>query len=208
MIDNIKVFTQSSIKIEKSLKVYFDPFKIDLEYHDADYIFITHNHYDHYDVKSINKIMKNDSVIIVPKSIYDEVLKDFENVKILPVNPEEEYDIGIKFKTVRAYNINKPYHPKDNNWLGYVVTIDNITYYAMGDTDDIPEARDVLCDVLFVPIGGTYTMDKKEAVIFTNYVKPKVVIPIHYGSIVGTMDDGEYFASNVDKEIQTFILIK
>ena len=208
MIENIEVFTQSSIKIKKSKIIYFDPFKINLEYHDADYIFITHNHYDHYDVESINKVLKDDSVIIVPTSMYDEVLEDFKNVLVNPVNPNEEYDIGIKFKTVRAYNNNKLFHPKDNNWLGYVVNIDNTSYYAMGDTDDTVDARSVTCDVLFVPIGGTYTMDKKEAVTYTNHIKPKVAIPIHYGSIVGSMEDGEYFVSNLDKSIQSYILIK
>ncbi len=208
MESNIEVFSQSSIKIKKSKIVYFDPFKIDTEYHDADYIFITHNHYDHYDVESIRKVIKDNSMIIVPKSIYDEVFSSFSNYTIYPVEPLNSYDIGIRFDTIRAYNNSKQFHPKDNNWLGYIIYLDNLSYYVMGDTDDTVDAREVKCDVLFIPIGGTYTMNKEEAIFYTNFIKPKVVIPIHYGSIVGNMSDGEYFISHLDNDIKSYLLIK
>ena len=207
MLDNVFVFRQSSIKIAKDIIIYFDPFKINEEWHDADIIFITHNHYDHYDVDSIKNVIKNDTLIVVPKSMYDEAFNLFGN-KVMGVLPNMDYSINsVTFKTVRAYNNNKSFHPKENDWLGYVVTIDGYTYYVMGDSDDTSDARCVSCDVLFVPIGGTYTMNRDEAAIFTNFLKPKVAVPIHYGSIVGNMEDGSYFVSKLDSCVKGVILI-
>ena len=121
--------------------------------------------------------------------------------------PDKEYNVlGLNFKTVRAYNNDKPFHPKANDWLGYIVEIDNTSYYAMGDTDDTEDARNTKCDVLFIPVGGTYTMDKYEAVVFTNYIKPKVAVPIHYGDVVGSSADAEYFINNLDPSIEGIIL--
>ena len=141
--------------------------------------------------------------------LWQELLKsNHSNYTIYPVEPLNSYDIGIRFDTIRAYNNSKQFHPKDNNWLGYIIYLDNLSYYVMGDTDDTVDAREVKCDVLFIPIGGTYTMNKEEAIFYTNFIKPKVVIPIHYGSIVGNMSDGEYFISHLDNDIKSYLLIK
>lgn len=208
MLDNIFVFKQSSIKIVKDKIIYFDPYKMDKEFHDADIIFITHDHYDHFDINSIKKVMSDKTYIVIPETLSNSVSEIFDSEKIKVVLPLNDYVVDdISFSTIPSYNINKQFHPKSNNWLGYLVNIDNKTYYIMGDTDDIPEARNVSCDVLFIPIGGTYTMDYKEAVNFTNYIKPKIAIPIHYAEVVGTFDDAMSFINNLDKNIKGAILI-
>lgn len=208
MLDNVFVFKQSSIKIVKDKIIYFDPYKMDKEFHDADIIFITHDHYDHFDINSIKKVMSNKTYIVIPETLSNSVSEIFDSEKIKVVLPFNDYVVDdISFSTIPSYNINKQFHPKSNNWLGYLVNIDNKTYYIMGDTDDIPEARNVSCDVLFIPIGGTYTMDYKEAVNFTNYIKPKIAIPIHYAEVVGTFDDAMSFINNLDKNIKGAILI-
>lgn len=193
----IEVNTQSSIKIND---IYFDPFKIDEELHDARIIFITHPHYDHFDVTSIKKVMNESTVFIVPKD--QEILNKLRGYNVVQVEPGFEYNMfNIKFKTVAAYNIDSSFHKKEYGWLGYVLYLDR-SYYIMGDTDDIKEAYQVKCDYLFIPIGGTYTMDYKKAALLTNSIKPKVVIPIHYGTIVGKKDDGIKFSNLIDKEIE------
>ena len=209
MLDNVEVFCQSTIKISCDLVLYFDPFKIENESHDADIIFITHDHFDHFDINSILKIKKDDTFIVVPSTLESDVKSYFERDKILVVEPNNSYLVkNISFKTVRAYNINKDFHPKNKNWVGYLVSINNINYYIMGDTDDTLDARSVSVDVLFIPIGGVYTMNYMEAVDFTNYVKPKVAVPIHYGDIVGNKEDAINFISNLNSEIEGKILKK
>jgi L-ascorbate metabolism protein UlaG (beta-lactamase superfamily) len=209
MLDNVIVFRQNSIKISKDKIIYFDPFKIDDKFNDADIIFITHDHYDHYDVESIKNIKNNNTFIVIPTSLLEEAKKLFNEDKIVVVTPSNEYVIdSISFKTVPSYNINKAFHPKSNNWVGYVVNIDNNIYYVMGDTDAISEAENVKCDVLFIPIGGTYTMDYEEASNLANIIKPKIAVPVHYGSIVGSLDDGNKFINNLDSNIKGELLIK
>lgn len=199
----ITVNCQSSIKITGDKTIYFDPLKIE-ENHDADYIFITHTHWDHFSKEDILKIKKEDTLIIGPKDIEEESKNiGFAEEKILTLLPKETKNVnGISFNTVPAYNIGKNFHPKSNNWLGYVLTINNTTYYIMGDTDALEENEKIECDVLLIPIGGTYTMDAKEATEFTNKINPKVVIPIHYGLVVGTKQDLEIFKSQLNKNIK------
>jgi len=195
---NITINTQSSIKIGN---IYFDPFKIEDEIHDADIIFITHPHYDHFDIDSINKIVNDKTLIIIPDDL--ELCKALKDYNFNITHPYTKYNINdITVEPIPSYNINKPYHPKDNNWLGYVITIDNERYYIMGDTDITLEAKKVTCDYLFIPIGGTYTMNYQEASELTNIIKPKMVYPIHFGSIVGNKEDFNKFKDLVNDDIE------
>ena len=187
MINNISINCHSSIKINGEKVIYVDPYKIKGINNDADLIFITHEHYDHYSIEDINKIKKNNTRFIVPKSMKNRLIIDgISESDIISVGVKNKYNIDdIEFETIPAYNINKNFHPKNNNWVGYIININNIKYYIAGDTDMTEEAINVKCDIAFVPIGGTYTMDYKEAATLTNKIKPKYAIPIHYGLIVG-----------------------
>ena len=198
---NIEVIHHASIKLTGDKIIYFDPYKIEDELHDADYVFITHDHYDHYDEESINKIKKDTTKIIVPLC-----LKDKEHN--LLVDGYRMYGIDdIKFTTIPSYNIDKPFHPREKYYVGYNIYLDGKYYYIMGDTDKTEEALQVKSDVCFVPIGGTYTMDYQEAADYINEVKPSIAIPIHYGMITGDIDLGEKFKEKVDKDIEVDILI-
>ena len=201
MLENIELFCQSSLKFNSDKIIYFDPFKINDEFHDADYIFVTHDHFEHYDVDSINNIKKDDTKIVIPGTLKDKALELFSEDNILVVEPLKDYVVGdVSFKTVPAYNTNKNFHPRSNNWVGYVVNLDNHSYYVMGDTDSIPEAKEVKCDVLFIPIGGYYTMDYKEAAELTNIIKPIIAVPIHYSTVVGTKEDADKFLDMIEVE--------
>lgn len=210
MLENIEVLCHSSIRFNKGLIIYFDPFKINKDYHDADIIFITHSHYDHYSEEDISKVIKDNTTIVVPKDLEDMVLQfGFAKEHIIVVSPNEEYSVlRINFKTIPAYNTNKNFHPKSNEWVGYIVNLDQTTYYIAGDTDITEENRQVKCDVAFVPIGGTYTMTYSEAAELINEIKPQIAVPIHYGLIVGNKEDANNFANLVDKEIECKILIR
>lgn len=205
MLENVKINCHSSIKISKGQVIYIDPFKITEEKHDADIIFITHNHYDHYSEEDIDKVIKEDTIIVMPETMREQ--SKYKN--ILFVEPNEQYKIdNIEIVTVPAYNINKNFHPKENKWVGYILNIEGFTYYIAGDTDITPENKEVKCDIAFVPVGGTYTMNAKEAAELVNIIKPKMAIPIHYGSIVGTKQDAIDFEKELNKEIKCEILIK
>ncbi len=210
MLNNIEVLYHSSIRINKEKIIYIDPFKIDRNYNDADIIFITHDHYDHYSEEDIDKVINESTVIVIPEELLTKVLKKGINKDaIVTVEPNKKYMVqGIKFETVPAYNTNKTFHPKENDWVGYVIELNDIRYYIAGDTDITEENKKVKCDVAFVPVGGTYTMDFKEAAQLVNEIQPKVAVPIHYGSIVGTKQDAEEFIKLLHTNVKGVILMK
>ena len=210
MLNNIEVLYHSSIRINKGKTIYIDPFKIDRNYNDADIIFITHDHYDHYSEEDIDKVINENTVIVIPEELLTKVLKKGINKNaIITVKPNQKYMVqGIKFETVPAYNTNKTFHPKENGWVGYVIEINEIKYYIAGDTDITEENKKVKCDVAFVPVGGTYTMDFKEAAQLVNQIQPKVAVPIHYGSVVGTKQDAEEFIKLLHTNVKGVILMR
>lgn len=210
MLENIEVLYHSSIRINKEKTIYIDPFKIDRNYNDADIVFITHDHYDHYSEEDIDKVINENTTIIIPEELLTKLLrKGINKNAIITVEPNKNYMVqGIKFETISAYNTNKTFHPKENGWVGYIIIINGIRYYIAGDTDITEENKQVKCDVAFVPVGGTYTMDFKEAASLINEIKPKIAIPIHYGSIVGTEQDAIDFIRLLHPEIKGIILMK
>ena len=210
MLENIEVLYHSSIRISKNKVIYIDPFKIDKNYNDADIVFITHDHYDHYSEEDIDKVINENTTIIIPEELLTKLLrKGINKNAIITVEPNEKYIVqGIKFETIPAYNTNKTFHPKENGWIGYIITLDDIRYYIAGDTDITEENRKVKCDVAFVPVGGTYTMNSKEAAQLINEIQPKIAVPIHYGSVVGTKQDATYFIKLLHPSIKGIILMK
>lgn len=205
----ISVNKQSSIRLEGSKVLYFDPLEVKTR-HDADYIFITHPHFDHFSLLSILELKKEGTVIITTKDIVEELLSvGFDEEYIMVVKPNQTYSLkNIEFKTIPAYNLHKKNHPKTSGWVGYVVNLDNVIYYIMGDTDVTKEAKEVECDVLFIPVGGTYTMDCLEAATLTNYIVPKLAIPIHYGYVAGSIKDALVFKKKLDPTIHCEILLE
>ena len=210
MLENVEVLYHSSIKIKDNKIIYIDPFKIDKDYNDADIVFITHDHFDHYSEEDIDKVINENTTIIIPDELLTKLLrKGINKNAIITVEPNKNYMVqGIKFETISAYNTNKTFHPKENGWVGYIIIINGIRYYIAGDTDITEENKQVKCDVAFVPVGGTYTMDFKEAASLINEIKPKIAIPIHYGSIVGTEQDAIDFIRLLHPEIKGIILMK
>ncbi len=201
-LNHITVNTQSSIRIAGSSILYFDPFQIETPAHDADLIFITHDHYDHFDPPSIAMIQKEGTLLAAPASMKQKVCSEsgIASDRCLFYQPGETYEQGnLVIETIPAYNRLKPFHPKGKKWQGYIVTMDDIRYYVSGDTDVNADIEKVQCDVAMIPIGGFYTMDKKQAADYAAKIKPKAVIPTHYGSIVGDKTDGRDFQKDLEE---------
>lgn len=210
MLEDIEVLYHSSIRINKGKLIYIDPYHIEKNYNDADMIFITHDHYDHYSEEDIDKIRKNNTIFIVPENLLNKLIKkgiNDENIITLDPGDAENID-GIKVEAIHSYNIDKPFHPKENNWLGYVIEIDGVRYYIAGDTDITEENKNIKCDVAFVPVGGKYTMNFSEAAQLINIIKPKIAVPIHYGSVVGTKQDATEFVKLLYPTTKGIILMK
>lgn len=189
---DISVNRHSSIRIAGKKVLYFDPWEVP-ERHDADLIFVTHEHFDHFSPADIAKLARNDTLLIVPLSMADAARKC--GLALLTVEPGKSYEIqDIHFTAVPAYNIvNTQFHAKEKRWCGYAVTMAGETFYVTGDSEFIPEMESIACDALLLPVGGTYTMTAEEAAQCASTIAPKLAIPTHYGCIVGGKKDGERF---------------
>ena len=209
--DNIAINTQSSIRIKGSKIIYLDPFKRTETPHDADIVFITHDHYDHLDEPSFRNVANKDSIIVCPASMLAEVAgmnargrnEDVDgDIISMEAGDTAEVAEDITVEAVPAYNISKNFHPKANGWLGYIITMDGVRYYAAGDTDALPELENVECDIALVPVGGTFTETAAEAAGLVNKIHPAYAIPIHYGTIVGRSADADTFGAALDEDIK------
>ena len=206
--DKIRLFTQNSIRIESDAGIiYVDPFKMNEEPHDADFILLTHNHYDHFSPEDILKVCKESSVMIVPENMESEAGDLTDSVDMIyTVEPDMKKNVnGLELETIPAYNNSKSFHQKSAGWVGYILTIDGKRVYIAGDTDMTEDNRKVKCDVAMIPIGGTYTMDAMQAAQLINEIKPDIAIPTHYGSVVGSTEDADTFKEQVNSDIEVVI---
>ncbi|PUA32074.1 MAG: Zn-dependent hydrolase [Candidatus Terraquivivens tikiterensis] len=184
------------LKDEKT--IYIDPYRIKGK-EAADVILVTHEHFDHLSVEDINKISSERCVIVAARPCAGQLAR-VRAKEIKYVKPGDELEVeGIRIKAVPAYNTTKfrepgrPFHPKDAGGVGYVVTMKGISIYHTGDSDFIPEMRGLKVDVLLVPVSGTYVMTAEEAASAANAIMPRLAIPMHYGTIVGSEKDAEHF---------------
>ncbi|MHB1680893.1 MAG: MBL fold metallo-hydrolase [bacterium] len=199
------------------INLYFDPFKIESEeLPKADYIFITHEHFDHFSIDDIRKIIKESAVLFINEMTEKELGSQLSN-KVVIIKPGDSIDYnGIHIKGVPAYNVNKfrehgiVYHPKEDKKLGFIVTIDGVKIYHTGDSDNIPEMENLKeenIDILLIPVSGTYVMTSKEASDAAVIINAKVAIPMHYGAIVGSDADAQDFVETVKEKGLNAVLI-
>jgi L-ascorbate metabolism protein UlaG (beta-lactamase superfamily) len=185
------------------LVIYTDPYQL-LGGVPADLILITHDHYDHCSPDDVARIQNAGTTIVGPA---DSAAK-FKG-KVKTVKPGDRLSVGgIDIEVVPAYNTNKKFHPKANGWVGYVFTVEGVRIYLAGDTDRIPEMKAVRCDIALLPIGGTYTMTAEEAALAAQDIKPKVAVPMHYASIVGTQADAEQFKKGLAGKVPVHVMSK
>ena len=190
----------ASIRIEADTVIYIDPWKVKGEPR-ADLILISHAHHDHFSPGDIKKLCKKETVIVGPADCTSQLKGDVRTMA-----PGDSITVGaVKIEAVPAYNPRKQYHPQANRWLGFILTVEGQRIYFAGDTDLIPEMKDLRADIAILPVGGTYTMTAAEAAEAAAIIKPTVAIPVHCGDIVGTLDDAKKFRqfARVPVEIKT-----
>lgn len=209
----IKWLGHDSFIISNDIKIITDPYKITSQ-EKADLILISHNHFDHLSVEDLKNISTNNTTIVAAKECFD-MLKGFAFKEKIGISPGEETSVlGIKIKAIRAYNVDKinpetkkPFHPKDDNKIGFLINMDGIIIYHTGDSDLIPEMSDLKPDIALVPVSGTYVMTASEAAKAVERIKPKIVIPMHFGTIVGSQKDAQDFKQLI-KSCEVQILTK
>ena len=199
----IKRFEQSAFELKDEKIIFIDPYEIETS-DKADVVLITHSHYDHCSIDDIKKIIKPDTLIITVADCQSKLSPIADQIKnITLVSPGDKLKISaLDLEVVPAYNIGKMFHPKEQEWIGFIVTLNNLRIYHAGDTDLIPEMSNIKADVALLPIGGTYTMNAKEAAEACKRINPKVAIPMHYGSVVGSNADAEKFKEICPAEVK------
>ena len=207
MLENIKVLHHSCVRIEGSKVLYFDPYELTVQPKDGDIVFSTHNHFDHFVPEDIAKVAKADAILVQPKHDFEEGEKiGYTGSKHVCLDPGESTVVeGIKVTAVAAHTPGHPeFHPKENNWVGFIVEMDGTRYYVTGDTYDVPEVRACkgMADVVIIPVGGKFTFTAKEAAEVTNFLEPKAAVPAHYGAIIGSDEDAEAFINALDPSIK------
>ena len=201
MVENIHWMGHDTFKITGKKVIYTDPFKIK-ERDKADIILITHEHYDHCSPDDISMVQGPDTTIVATSDCRKKL-----SGKVKFVKPGDKINIsGVELEVVPAYNTNKQFHTKDKGWVGYIFTLEGQRIYIAGDTDYIPEMKDFKADIALLPVSGTYVMTAEEAVRAALDIRPKIAIPMHYDSIVGTKDDAKRFAAGLKGKIEVVLL--
>lgn len=198
---NLYWLSHAGFKIKTGNKIiYIDPYEIN-DTETADIVLITHAHYDHCSIRDLQKIVKNNTTVLAPADCTSKFAGNISG-KMQLVSPNKKFSVqGLDIETVPSYNINKKFHPKENNWVGYIINVSGTRIYHAGDTDLIPEMSLIKADVALLPIGGTYTMNLKEAANACEKINPKIAIPMHYGKIVGTSNDAVEFKKSAKCEV-------
>jgi L-ascorbate metabolism protein UlaG (beta-lactamase superfamily) len=196
-----------AIRIDGSTVVLVDPFQIS-DTKPADLILISHEHFDHNSPDDVAKIQKSDSVIVTDSASARKLKGDKKiSSEIKVAAPGDKLTVkGVEIEVGPAYNTNKEFHPKAAGMLSFVIQLDGVRYYHAGDTDFIPEMKQLNVDIAFLPVSGTYVMTADEAVQAAKAIKPKIAIPMHYGAIVGSENDAKKFKKALEGEVEVVIL--
>ncbi|MGD9275596.1 MAG: MBL fold metallo-hydrolase [Candidatus Pacearchaeota archaeon] len=204
----LKWLGHSGFLILNSKVIYIDPYNITENLPKADLILLTHSHYDHCSVADLQKIVRDGTRIVAPAGCQSKITRFSIPIKIEIIEKEDELNYGdVKISALAAYNIDKPFHSKDESWVGYLIKIHDVLIYHAGDTDKIPEMQKLTGHkkegkefVALLPVGGRFTMSAEEAHEAVKLIKPTLAIPMHYGSIVGSIDDAKEFCELCEED--------
>lgn len=191
-----------SFRLEGPPVIYFDPWKLRGRLPVADLVLVSHEHHDHCSPEDVRKVSGPDTVVVANAGAAEK-LRGARTVR-----PGDRLVVaGIEIEAVPAYNINKfrspgvPFHPREAEHVGYVVTVGGVRVYFTGDSDAIPEMAEIDCDVALLPVSGIYVMTAEEAAEAARTLDPQIVVPMHYGAGIGSGEDGRRLAELYDGEV-------
>lgn len=189
MIENIHWLGHDTFRIDGDVTVYIDPWQLPPGSPAADLILITHEHHDHFSQEDIDKVRQPDTEVVTIRTVAEQL-----SGHVHIVAPGDRLEVkGVPIEVLPAYNQHKHYHPRSKGHVGFVLTLGGQRIYHAGDTDAIPEMKGLKPDIALLPVSGTYVMDSEEALEAVRLLQPGVVIPMHYGEIVGDVEDAHRF---------------
>ena len=202
LIDRLHWLGHDSFRLDGPPTIYFDPWKLSGRPPLAGLVLVSHEHHDHCSPDDVKKVSGPDTVVVSNAGSAAR-LRDPQVMR-----PGDRLTLaGVEIEAVRAYNVNKfrspgvPFHPREADHVGYVVTWEGVRLYFAGDTDHIPEMADIACDVALLPVSGTYVMTVEEAAEAAGTINPEIVVPMHYGAGIGTALDGQRFTELYDGKV-------
>jgi L-ascorbate metabolism protein UlaG (beta-lactamase superfamily) len=196
MLENIHWLGHDSIRLDGSVTVYIDPWKLPPGQPPADVVLVTHDHFDHFSLPDIAAVAGPATTIVGPAAVTVQIT---DHPTVTLSHGERTIVGGVHIEAVPAYNVDKfrepgaLYHPREAGGNGYVIILDGTRYYHAGDTDVVPEMGQVRCDIALLPVGGTYTMTADEAAEACDMIDAATAVPMHFGDIVGDLSDAERF---------------
>jgi L-ascorbate metabolism protein UlaG (beta-lactamase superfamily) len=184
-----------SFRLDGPPVIYFDPWKLHGKLPVADLVLVSHEHYDHCSPEDVAKVSGPKTVVVATAG----AAAKLPGARTIHVGDRLTLT-GVEIEAVRAYNLTKfrspgvPFHPREAGYAGYIVTVQGVRLYHSGDTDQIPEMADIHCDIALLPVSGIYVMTVEEAAEAARVLSPQIVVPMHYGSGIGTPQDGHRFS--------------
>jgi len=196
ILEGLRWLGHDSFQLEGPPLTFFDPWKLKGVLPKADLVLVSHEHFDHCSPDDVDKLRGPQTVILAAPLAAGKL----EGARA--VRPGETvHACGIDIQAVPAYNLNKfrapgqVFHPDSAGHVGWILDIGGVRVYHAGDSDLIPEMKGLQVDIALLPVSGTYVMTIDEAIEAAKLISPQVVVPMHYGDIVGSDNDGALFAA-------------